>query len=161
MKASFSSITKSLTKSTVDGAALYAAIKGYKVANHMAGNVLPASFTGPIKNIAVAVGYSYLADMIAPVKYRNLFGTAAMSEAIAGFVDPFVDPMLLKSNLIGIGSLSTLSAYQVGMQSATPPTGPAPMLGYASMKGYASMRGMGRGLSSASFSGGEAMSGMQ
>ncbi len=149
---SFSGITKQLTNDAVEGGILYAAIKGYKVANHMAGKFLPATFTGPLRNVTVALGYAVLADYVAPKKYQSLFGIAAMSEAIAAFVDPFVDPMLVKSDLIGLASLSTLSSYNVGVTTgAIAATVAAPMSGYARINGYGSARMNGYGGSSLTY----------
>ena len=138
----FNSITKKLTSYTSEGAVLYGAGKGFKVVRHIASKYMPAMIPAPVTSIITALGYAFLVDQIAPKKYASLAGAVAMSEVIAGFVDPFVDPMLVKSDLVGLGSLSTASSYNVGVASgAIAAGGTAPMLGYSKMGGYASMRG--------------------
>lgn len=142
MKLSFNNITKQLTDYTIEGGILYAADKGFKVLRHVVSGYMPAAIPSPVQSILTAVGYAFLVDAMAPQKYAKLAGAVAMAEVIAGFADPIVDPMLVKSNLVGLGSLSTASSYALAAAGGTLPAGStAPMLGYGRVGGYASVRG--------------------
>jgi hypothetical protein len=132
----FNSITKQLTKDASAGAVLYVAAKGYHIADKLASKVLPVTFSGPIRSLAVAVGYTVLADQFVPKKYASFVGMAALSQAIAGFVDPYLDPMLVRQGLIDPASMTATAL----ISSTTPPVS-----GYSRVNGYASVRGAGMG----------------
>lgn len=126
-KLSLKGITNSVQNAAIDGAVLYAGKKGAQILNTQLARVLPATFTGPLRAIAVGALGVVAADAILPKRYASLVSAAVAMEIVEAFASPVVDPMLLSSGLLYLPAASATTA------TATQ--------GYTRMAGYASVRG--------------------